>query len=80
VFLAAKNKMGYVGNRRLEDMKIEIDREEDGRWIAEIPELPGAMGYGESKEEAVAKVEALALRILADSMKRVNACAIVGSV
>lgn len=45
---------------------IEFDRETDGRWIAEIPILPGALSYGASKEEASKKVEALALRILAD--------------
>ena len=47
-------------------MKIEVDREDDGRWIAEVPELPGVMAYGDSKEEAVSKSEALALRIIAD--------------
>ena len=45
---------------------IELDRETDGRWIAEIPALPGALSYGATKEEASRKVEALALRILAD--------------
>ncbi len=48
---------------------IEIDREEDGRWIAEIPALPGALCYGVSKDEATRKVEALALRILADRVE-----------
>ena len=47
-------------------MKIEVEKEFDGRWIAEIPELPGVMAYGDSKEEAVAKSEALALRIIAE--------------
>jgi predicted RNase H-like HicB family nuclease len=47
---------------------IELDRETDGRWIAEIPALPGAMCYGSSKDEASRKVEALALRILADRL------------
>jgi len=42
-------------------MKIEIDREEDGRWIAEIPDLPGVMVYGASRNEAISKAEALAL-------------------
>ena len=46
--------------------RIEIDREEDGRWIAEIPELPGVMAYGKTRQEAIAKVEALALRVVAD--------------
>ncbi|MBI2446960.1 MAG: type II toxin-antitoxin system HicB family antitoxin [Candidatus Omnitrophica bacterium] len=48
-------------------MNIEIEIEDDGRWIAEIPDLPGVMGYGLSKEEAIAKVETLALRVLARS-------------
>ena len=49
-------------------MKIEIEREDDGRWIAELPELPGVMVYGDTEEQAVAKVEALALRIIADRL------------
>jgi len=49
-------------------MKIEIDREEDGRWIAEIPDLPGVMVYGASRDEAISKAEALALRVLADRL------------
>ena len=50
-------------------MKIEIEREDDGRWIAEIPELPGVMAYGDSRNEAISKAEALALRILADRLE-----------
>ena len=46
--------------------RIEIDREDDGRWIAEILELPGVMAYGKTRQEAIAKVEALALRVVAD--------------
>ena len=49
-------------------MNIEIERETDGRWIAEVPELPGVMAYGTSREEAIAKVEALALRVMADRL------------
>jgi predicted RNase H-like HicB family nuclease len=49
--------------------RIEIDREEDGRWIAEIPELPGVMVYGATREEAQIKVEALALRVIADRIE-----------
>ena len=49
-------------------MKIEIEREEDGRWIAEIPDLPGVMVYGASRDEAISKAEALALRVLADRL------------
>ena len=47
-------------------MKIEVEVESDGRWIAEVPALPGAIGYGSSRAEAISKVEALVLRILAD--------------
>jgi predicted RNase H-like HicB family nuclease len=42
---------------------LEIDREEDGRWIAEIPTLPGCIAYGTTREEAVRAVEALAKKI-----------------
>ena len=48
---------------------IEVEREEDGRWIAEIGEIPGAMTYGTSRGEAVARVEALALRVLAERIE-----------
>ena len=51
-------------------LKIEIDQEEDGRFIAEVPELPGVMAYGQTREQAVAKVEALALRTLADRVEQ----------
>jgi predicted RNase H-like HicB family nuclease len=49
-------------------MKIEIDRENDGRWIAEVPELFGVMVYGETREEAIARVQSLALRVIADRL------------
>jgi predicted RNase H-like HicB family nuclease len=48
---------------------VEIELEEDGRWIAEVPELPGVMTYGETREEALRAVEALALRVLADRIE-----------
>ena len=47
-------------------MRIEIEREDDGRWIAEVPDIPGVMAYGITRQDAVAKAEALALRIIAD--------------
>jgi predicted RNase H-like HicB family nuclease len=46
------------------NFKIETDREEDGRWIAEIPDLPGVMAYGTTRDDAIRSVEALALRVL----------------
>ena len=47
-------------------MKIEIEKEDDGRWIAEVSDLPGVLAYGKTREDAIAKVEALALRVIAD--------------
>lgn len=49
-------------------MIVETEREEDGRWIAEIQELPGALVYGNSRDEAIARVKALALRVMADRL------------
>ncbi len=47
---------------------METEREEDGRWIAEVPELPGVLAYGSSAAEAQARVQALALRVVADRL------------
>ena len=49
-------------------LRIEIDREEDGRYIAEVVDLPGVLSYGSTREEAIALVQALALRVLADRL------------
>jgi len=50
-------------------MNIELELEEDGRWIAEVVDLPGVMTYGKTREEAISKVKALALRVLADRVE-----------
>ena len=50
-------------------MLIDIEREEDGRWIAEITEMPGTLVYGGTREEAINKVKALALRVMADRLE-----------
>ncbi len=50
-------------------MVIEVEREEDGRWIAEVPDLPGVMAYGPSRDSAISWVEALSLRVLADRLE-----------
>ena len=47
-------------------LKIETEQEEDGRWIAEVPALPGVLAYGDTKADANAKAKALALRVIAD--------------
>jgi predicted RNase H-like HicB family nuclease len=51
------------------EFEIVFDREEDGRWIAEIESLPGVLVYGATREEAQSKVEALALRVVADQIE-----------
>jgi predicted RNase H-like HicB family nuclease len=51
-------------------LNIEVEEEVDGRFIAEVPDLPGVMAYGQSRNEAVTKVEALALRALADRVEQ----------
>lgn len=51
-------------------LTIELEREADGRWVAEVPALPGVMTYGASRPEAIAKVQALALRVLAERLEQ----------
>ena len=48
---------------------VELEREADGRWIAEVHALPGVMAYGHTREEALTSAEALALRVLADRLE-----------
>jgi predicted RNase H-like HicB family nuclease len=48
---------------------IEFEREDDGRWLAEVIELPGVLAYGQTSDEAIAKAQALALRVLADRLE-----------
>lgn len=50
-------------------LTLEIDREEDGRYIAEVPDLPGVLAYGATEAEATARAQALALRVLADRLE-----------
>jgi predicted RNase H-like HicB family nuclease len=50
-------------------LKIELERESDGRWIAEVIEMPGVLAYGATRSEAIAYVEALALRVVADRLE-----------
>lgn len=49
--------------------RVEIAREDDGRWLAEVVDLPGVMAYGDNAEDALALVQALALRVLADRIE-----------
>ena len=50
-------------------LTFETELEEDGRWIAEVPELPGVLAYGSTREGAMAKAQALALRVLAERIE-----------
>jgi predicted RNase H-like HicB family nuclease len=50
-------------------LAIELEREDDGRWIAEVPALSGVLAYGKSRDQAVAMVQALALRVLAEQLE-----------
>jgi predicted RNase H-like HicB family nuclease len=52
---------------------LECEREDDGRYLAEVPELPGVLAYGKDADEAKAKAEALALRVLADQLDHAEA-------
>ena len=56
----------------LSSFAVEFEREKDGRWIAEIPKLPGVMAYGVTKSEALRRVYAIALRTLADTIEQGN--------
>lgn len=59
---------------------IEVGQEEDGRWLTEIPELPGVLAYGQTREEAIARVQALALRVLAERLEHGDAVPALGAV
>ena len=50
-------------------LRIELEAETDGRWLAEVVELPGVLAYGATQDEAIAHVQALALRVIADRLE-----------
>jgi len=50
-------------------LKVETEHEDDGRWLAEIEALPGVLAYGQTREEAIARAQSLALRVLADRLE-----------
>ncbi len=55
--------------KKFSPFSVELEREDDGRWIAEIPKLSGVMAYGKTREEAVRRVYSIALRTLADTIE-----------
>jgi predicted RNase H-like HicB family nuclease len=54
----------------IEPIRVEIEREDDGRFLASVPDLPGVMAYGASEDEAIRKVKSIALQVLADMVVR----------
>ena len=52
------------------NLSVDVEQESDGRWIAEVPELPGVLAYGATSDEAIVKAVALALRFLADRLEQ----------
>ncbi len=61
-------------------LRVEVEREDDGRWIAEVIELPGVLAYGQSREEAVERAKALSLRVMADRLEHGEAIPEMGDV
>jgi predicted RNase H-like HicB family nuclease len=49
-------------------LTVEVEQEEDGRWLAEVPELPGVLAYGQTRQEAIDRAQSLSLRVLADRL------------
>jgi len=68
VVLRQKGSHMSLGRRSVAsvNLRIGVEREEDGRRLTEVPGLPGVMAYGQTREEAIVRVKALALRVLAD--------------
>jgi len=77
--------MGYNSRGRnysgaIVPFTIEIEQEDDGRWLAEVPELPGVMAYGSTRQAAIDAAQALSLRVLADRLEHGEAIPQMGSV
>lgn len=53
----------------IQPIRLEVEREEDGRILASVPDLPGVMAYGQTRDEAIRKVKAIALQVLADMIE-----------
>lgn len=65
------------GLSKVSSFAVEFDREDDGRWIAEIPKLPGVLAYGKTKRDALRHVYAIALRTLADAVESGSTPAVI---
>jgi predicted RNase H-like HicB family nuclease len=70
IYEVLRRKGALEEESKVRNLRIEIEQEEDGRWIAEAPDFPGVLANEQTREEAVARVEALALRVLADRLEQ----------
>jgi len=61
-------------------LTIEVEHEDDGRWLAEVPELPGGLAYGQTRQEAIDRIQSLSLRVLADRLDHGEPVPQMGSV
>ena len=61
-------------------LTIELEQEADGRWLAEVPELPGVLAYGQTRQEAIDRIQSLSLRVLADRLDHGEPVPAMGSV
>ncbi len=61
-------------------LRVEVEREDDGRWLAEIPALEGVLAYGQTRDEAIARTQSLALRVIADRLDHGEAVPDLGQV
>ena len=55
--------------KNIMQISIEVEQEEDGRWLSEVPELPGVLAYGQTRSEAIVRAQVLALRVIADRIE-----------
>jgi predicted RNase H-like HicB family nuclease len=62
-------RIGAIWSEPVMNFDIECEREDDGRWLAEVPQLPGVLAYGTTRDEAMAKAQILALRVLAERLE-----------
>ena len=61
-------------------LRVEVEREDDGRWMAEVVELPGVLAYGATRDEAIERAKALSLRVLADRLEHGESIPEMGNV
>ena len=66
----SKTPLFFLDSRVDMNYSVEVEQETDGRWLAEVPELPGVLAYGVTVDEAIVRAETLALRVMADRLEQ----------